>query len=281
MSEPDAKASYVSEMLRHRYNVLGAFGAALASGLLAFQTDLGVALLPLIAYATTASVAALFIPYGAGFRARVDARRQRERRQRMRAYLLEEITRRNHSGAQWGAYQRMCQRIDSLRKVAENSSTALTFADVERLEDATLDFLGLWMALLAMEERERAFNAEAVAYKLREIEAQLQAPLGVEERRRLEQAKQDFEGVLERRTHTRSRQASAEASMLALADTFEEVYQAVMTNPSSTEVSRQLQEAVDRVRLQGQVSEAFDEDLAKFIPEMRARSGQQVKVMGS
>lgn len=281
MADLQNEPSYVSEMLTHRYNILGGLGAVLASCLMAFQMDWGFAALPLLAYATTASVAGLFVPFSAGFRGKVDLRRRRQKRNRMREYLLDEITRRSHSGAQWGAYQRMCQRVESLRRVAENRRTALTQADVERLEDATLDFLGLWMALLAMEERDRAFNPEAVAYKIREVEGQLSGPVSTEERLRLEQAKQDFERVLERRGNTRARQASAEASMLALADTFEEVYQGVMTNPKSSEVSHKLQEAVDRVRLQDQVGEVFDEDLAKFLPETLAKTARQVKVMGS
>jgi len=281
VSDLKPQPGYVSEMLKHPYSVLGALGALLTSGLLAFRYDWGISVLPLLGYATSTSVAALFVPFSGSFRERIDRRRKKEKRSKLRGYLLEEITRRSHSGTQWGAYQRMCQRVDSLRKVAENRDTALMAADVERLEDATLDFLGLWMALLAMEERERAFNPEAVLYKIREVEAELARPHAAEERRRLEQAKVDFVGVLESRAHLRPRQASAEASMLALADTFEEVYQAVMTNPKSTELSRQFQEAVDRVRLQGQDAEVFDEDLAKFLPETLVRSERQVKVSGS
>jgi hypothetical protein len=263
---------YVKEMLGHQYSIYAALGSLLAGTALAFPFGFGVAALPVLAWAAGTSIAALFVPFSPGFRRKVDTRRARERRETLRKHLVAEISKRGGGSAQWAAYRRMGERVASLRKVAENRRMALTLSDVERLEDATVDFLSLWLANLAIHEREAAFDHRAVQRKLEQVNEELLRSPGVEERRRLESAKSNFEGVLRRREQMRTREAAAEAAMLSLADTFEEIYQAVMSNPKSTEVSRRLEEAVDRVRLQEQLESVLEDDLSSLLGQRSSRS---------
>lgn len=86
--------------------------------------------------------------------------------------------------------------------------------------------------------------------RLNALSAQLEAQESETNRKHLRQARADLERILTHRQRLVARQAAADAAMLALADTFDEIYQAVMTNPTSGELAGQLQEAVERLHIE-------------------------------
>jgi hypothetical protein len=62
-------------------------------------------------------------------------------------------------------YQRMYERVQSLYQRAETGHGRLAYRDVEQLDDVSLEYLALWLALLVMDDRAESVN-------LREVETQ-------------------------------------------------------------------------------------------------------------
>lgn len=271
----EEKVSYLKEMLTHKYNIYGLLSTLATSAVLSLPFGFGIGALPVVAYLAGTALAALFIPGSPKFRQSVDDRLRNERREKMRNHLMNEINIRvAQDHPNWRVYWRLRERLESLNKTARNRKTALTVRDVERLDDATVDFLGMWLAGLAIYERQRSMDERAIRHKLEKITAQVEKAQNSADRRRLEKAKADLEKVLVRREQLVSREASIEAAMLAMADTFDEVYQGVMANPNSGDVTRQLQEAVERMHSQEDIGSILDDDLNEMFGVRRAAQGQ-------
>lgn len=276
----EEKVSYVKEMLAHKYNMYGFLGSLAAGAVLSIPFGFGVGLIPVIAYAAGAAIAALFIPSMPSFREKVDTRKRAERREASREHLMNEINMRvgqDHNN--WRAYWRMRERVETLRKTASNRQTQLRMRDVERMDDATVDFLGLWLAGLAIYDRQRSMDERKIRYKLEEVEARLKEATAHADIRRLEKAKGDLEKILKRREQLTSREASIEAAMLNMADTFDEVYQGVMANPHSGDVTRQLQDAVERMHVQEDLGSVLDEDINQMFSVRRSAQAAKSKSM--
>ena len=58
-------------------------------------------------------------------------------------------------------------------------------------------------------------------------------------------------------------------------DAFDEVYQGVMQNPTSSDAVQRLQQAVDRMRVEDELGAAVDEDLASLFKEGKGASARQ------
>jgi hypothetical protein len=97
--------------------------------------------------------------------------------------------------------------------------------------------------------------------RLKALSAQLEVQESETNRKHLRQAKADLDRILTRRQRLVARQAAADAAMLALADTFDEIYQAVMTNPTSGELAGQLQEAVERLHIEEDLDLGLEDTL--------------------
>ncbi len=264
------KPSYVKEMLLHQGNIYTFLVSALAGTLLTIPFGVGIGALPLLAYGAGATIASLFIPSHPLFRARVDARKHRERREGARGHLLFELGQQfmpDHPN--WATYRRICERVRSLNEIVTNHTTTLSSREVEQLDDATVSFLGLWLALEAICQRERATHENTLAHKLAAVQAQLQDEPSDVERRRLERARGDLERVLKSRKQLDSQKASIEAAMLSLSDTFEDVFQNVMANPQSEDISRQLAAAVERLHVEEELSSAIDADIGEMLGTRR------------
>jgi hypothetical protein len=238
--------------------------------LIAFPFGFGVAAIPVLCFAAAEAIAALFIPSSASFRNMVDKNKRAERREQVRKHLVEKITRRTPEGPLWDLYASLLDRVESLRQMVGNRATSLSERDVERLDDATVDFLSLWLGRLSMVERLEAVDEAALRRKLDQLERQIKDTSDVGNRKHLQQAKADLERVLTRRQRLVAKQAAVEAAQLALADTFDEVYQGVMTNPTSSDNSRQLQEAVERLQIEEELDlsgEDFAEPASQALEE--------------
>lgn len=272
----EEKVSYVKEMLTHKNNVYGLLGSFAFGAVLSLPFGFGVGLLPVLAYAAGVAIAALFIPSTPTFRDKVDARKRSERREASREHLMHEINMRvGQEHNNWRAYWRMRERVDTLRKTATNRKTSLRLRDVERMDDATVDFLGLWLAGLAIYDRQRSMDERKIRYKLEEVESRIAEASNTADKRRLEKARSDLQNILNRREQLSSREASIEAAMLNMADTFDEVYQGVMANPNSGDVTEQLQNAVERMHVQEDLGSVMDDDINEMF-EVR-RSAQAAK----
>ncbi len=240
--------SYLKEVVTHQWSLYGLLGALALGTLLAFPYGFKLAALPLLGFAAVEAIAALFLPSSAWFRHWVDAKNRRERREQARAHLLNEIRLRVAEDPLWALYDSLCERLISLHQMVYRNS--LGEGDLERLEDATVDFLGLWLGRLTMLERLETMDEADLKRRLKALSAQLEVQESETNRKHLRQAKADLDRILTRRQRLVARQAAADAAMLALADTFDEIYQAVMTNPTSGELAGQLQEAVERLHIE-------------------------------
>lgn len=189
---------------------------------------------------------------------------------------MAEIERRvSGPGGHWNTYHRMREHLASLEALAQSRETALTEYDIERLEDATVDYLSLWVAALVISERRMSVDTRGLEQRLHSVEGQLERDMPATERHKLERAREDLRRVRERHRGLRARATSIDAAMLSMADTFEEVFQRVMTNPTSSEASGQLQQAVDRMRLEEELDMAVDAELDDLLHRERRAAASQ------
>ncbi|MCB9655932.1 MAG: hypothetical protein H6729_17535 [Deltaproteobacteria bacterium] len=269
--EGDRSASYLMEMLLHPANKYAALGTLTTAALVSIPFGLGLGAVPIVAFLAAESIGALFIPSSGRFRAWVDRKHRRVRREQAREHLLHELrTRVGEHGKAWEAYARMRDRLASLEEVAKNRRTALTAYDVERLDDSTVSYLGLWLAQLLIEERKRAIDDVQVAKSLADIESQIESAPSSVERRRFENAREDLVRIQRRREGLASQEAAVRAGLLSMVDTFEEVYQQVVTDPTSTEATEHLQNAVERLQIEERLEGGIDEELIALFRGKRA-----------
>lgn len=257
----EAPVSYLKEMITHPTSIYGLLGAVIAGAVLSIPLGLGIGAVPLLGYAALEGVAALFIPSSPVFRAAVDRKRREERRRASEKHLLQEIAQRegNLPGPRQ-AWERMRDRLASLQNVAVQREI-LGPTELETLDDATVDYLGLWLSRLVMRERRQSVDATELERRRAHLERQREAAPTGEDRRRADKAINDLTQVLDRHRGLRTRESSVEAAMISMADTFEEVYQRVMTQPTSGAASRDLHDAVERLRMEERLDEAVDVEL--------------------
>ena len=258
--------SYLKEMLTSSTSIYGLLGTLIVAALLSIPLGLGLAVVPVLFYVALQSIAALFIPSSPVFQERINKKKRVERRERIREHLTEEIQRRETDGQfHWRAYHRLRERVASLSELARNRKTDLSERDVERLDDATVDYLSLWLAWLVMAERWRGVDEEGITSRIRAIDAQIEKTQSPLDQKRLQKAREDLEVILKRRESLWGRATEVEAKMLAMTDTLEEVYQRVVTNPNSGSAAAQLQEAVDRMRVEEEIDYAVDAELGALL----------------
>ena len=257
----EGERSYLREMLTHQVTFNGLLASLAASSLLAIPYDWGVAALPLLGFASATSLAALFVPGTTWFRRKVDKRRRDARRAATRNHLFEELRAKvGEEHPQWEVYQRMVRRVVSLRALAKKRSSTFFETDIERIDDATVDYLGLWLARLSMEERAAFLARQDLERKVAETRERLSGAAAAE-RRALEKALADLLRLIDSQTRLSSHRTAVDAAMLAMSDALEEVYQGVMANPSSNEAAKRLEQAVDRMRIEDDLGDAIEDDL--------------------
>jgi len=272
----DEKPSYLTEMLTHQYTLYGFLMSLLVAVMAAFPYGFGVALIPVLFYAALVSIAAMFIPSHPVFKEAVDKKFRAMQREQTRQHLIEEISRRIPRGSHdpqavhWMAYDRLRERLRSLEEIASKRKTSLSGRDLERLDDSTADFLGLWLSRLVNGERLAMIDEHAVRAQLDAIVRQLADPAGGGDRKRLQKAADDLEGVMRRREGLYGRHTAAEAAMLAMIDTFDEVYQSIMANPNSEDATRFLQDAVERLNIEQNLGDPLEGDFDNLLPHRRA-----------
>jgi hypothetical protein len=261
-SASQKKTSYLGEMIKHRYNMYGALTSLAAASVLSIPFGFGVALLPLLGYAAGTSIAALFVPTSRRFRDIVDRKKRSAAREAARTHLIGEIERRVDKGHHyWNSYHRLLERRDSLKQVAEQGDSAISLDDIERLDDTTVDFLGVWLGRIAISERERTFDDDDVKRRIKRIDAEIEEVKDEGNKRRLTKARADLKALLKRRREMRTREASAEAQMLSICDTFDELYQRIMAAPTSQEAASQLRMSVEHLNIEEELDHVLHEEV--------------------
>lgn len=269
-----AKPSYLGAFLKHPTNRM----ALLASGVAAIFASIpfgwtGLALVGVVALGTEV-LAALAIPGLPSFRAWVDREQHHQARAQRRSQLVSELSSYGDSNA-LATYQHMFNRVQALYQTAGDSRTTLTRQDVEKLEDLTVDYLGLCVVNLSLKSRKDHANEDVVIKRIANIQAQLKNPtLPEDEMRQLRSALAEYTEVMNRSRRLAVRRSTLEATLMSMPDKMEEVYQLVITSPYSSEMGSKLEESLARLRIAEEVAAEF-EDPASYafdVPPMAQAS---------
>ena len=253
----DEKPSYLRAFLRHPYNQIGVIAAGCAAIFASIPFGwAGLALVGVVA-AGIESLAALAIPGLPPFKAKID----REHRREMRALRLTRLQAELNSlgdSRTMESYRHMCSRVQALYLSASDTRTTLTREDVEKLEDLTVDYLGLSVVNLSLKQRKDRTGDEQVTTRIAEIKKQLSnTDLPDDELRQLRIALAEYTEILNRSRRLAVRRSALEATLLAMPDKMEEVYQLVITSPYSTDMGGQLEESLSRLRIAEEVQAEF------------------------
>ncbi len=218
----------------------------------------GLALVGVVALGTEV-LAALAIPEFPSFKAWVDREHRRQSRVQRQSRLLDELASLGDSSA-LANYRHMVSRVQALYMTASDTRTTLTSEDVEKLEDLTVDYLGLSVVNASLRQRKDRAGEEMVLSRIAGIQTQLQKPgLPDEEQRQLRSALAEYTEVMNRSRRLAVRRSALEATLISMPDKMEEVYQLVITSPYSTDMGSKLEESLSRLRIAEEVAAEFDE----------------------
>jgi hypothetical protein len=266
----EEKPSYVREVLTSQTNLYAFLGSLAVGAVLSIPFGFGVGAVPLIVFAAGDILAALHIPSLPTFREKVDRCWRARARQASREQLMMEIQKRSGKrtlpSANLRTYQRMYERVQSLYQRADTGQGRLAYRDVEQLDDVTLEYLALWLALLVMDDRAESVNPREVELKVAALEREVAAPRPGTDLRQLQKARADYAAVIERHNRMLSRRRALEAAMLSMPDQLDEIYQTIMTLPVTEDVGTRLEEAIGKLRLQEDIEADLAGDLADAVP---------------
>lgn len=277
----DEKPSYLWAMLTSPLNI-NLFLATLAGGtFLAIPYGAPGMVLPLLAFAAGEAIAAMFVPASSTFRATVDRKLKLKRREAAAMHLRGEIARRcTEHDARWEVYRNLQERVRSLREMGSHRRSALGERELDRIEDTAIDFLGLWLAELSMDERQESVNERDIERRIADIGARIER--GAEDERSLRKARGDLEELLLRHRRLASRKAAVEAALLSLPDAVEEIYQAIITNSSAAEGGARLTEAIERLRLEEELESSYGAEIQNIVrPEAAAARAHSAARQGA
>jgi hypothetical protein len=278
----EKKPSYLREMLTHQGNVYAGLGSLAAATMLSIPFGFGIGAIPLVVFAAGEIIAAMYVPASIAFRDRVDRQWRNRERVTTRDRLLTEIdARAKRTGLQqqtMNAYSRMASRVASLYSRADDAQSRLSVADVERLDDATIEYLYMWLASLVMEERGDAIKPTEIEGRISMLDKDIASPKAGADLRQLQKARADYVNILERHHRMQSRLRALDAAMLSMPDQLEEIYQTIMTTPLSEDVGTRLEESIAKLRLQEDIEAELDGDLATAVPGLAALPRQSASL---
>ncbi|MEO5793870.1 MAG: hypothetical protein ABIP34_02235 [Rhodoferax sp.] len=252
------KPNYLGAFLKHPSNLT----ALLAAGCAAIFASMpmgwaGLGLVGAVALGTEA-LAALAIPSLPSFKAWVDREQHQQARSQRQTRLLAELGTLGDKNA-LATYRHMCGRVQALYQTADDSRTTLTLQDVDKLEDLTVDYLGLCVAYLSLRQRKDGPSEELLTQRIASLQAQLQTTrLPEDEARQLRSALAQYSESLQRARRLAGRRSALEATLLSMPDKMEEVYQLVITSPYSSEMGSKLEDSLARLRIAEEVAAEFD-----------------------
>lgn len=259
------KPSYLGAFLRHPANRT----ALLAAGVVAIFASIPMGLSGLALVGTLALgaeiLAALTVTSLPSFKAWVDREAHHQGLSQRRKLLIDELRNNGESGA-LATYQHMWERVQALYATAGDQQTTLTRQDVEKLDMLTVDYLGLSAVNASLRRRKEQISEDQVNRRIANVEAQLRNPaLGGEEARQLRATLAEYTEVLNRSRRLAVRRSALEATLLAMPDKMEEVYQLVITSPYATDMGSKLEDSLARLRVAEEVAAEFgDIELETF-----------------
>jgi hypothetical protein len=249
--------SYLGAFWRHPRNRV----ALLAAGCAAIFASIpfgwtGLALVGVVTLGLE-SLAALAIPGLPSFRDGVDREHHLQTRTQRQNRLLAEL----NSGGDRKAlatYRHMWGRVQALHQSVGDSQNSLTRTDVEKLEDLLVDYLGLCAVHQSLRQRKDGDHDDLVQQRVSALQAQLQnATLPEDELRQLRNALAEYTEATSRARRLAVRRSTIEATLVALPDKVEEVYQLAISSPYSSGMDGKLEESLARLRIAEEVAAEF------------------------
>ena len=260
------KPSYLGAFVRHPANRIAMLAAGCA-GIFA-TIPLGWSGLALVGVVTLGSeiLAALGISGLPSFRANVDRQHHQQQRNQRRERLLVELANLGDNDA-LAHYRHMHSRVLALHQTIQDAKTTLTAQDVDKLEDMTVDYLALSAVSLSLRQRKDHVNEDMVLKRIAALQTQLQnVRLSDEETRQLRSALAQYDETLQRARRLAIRRSALEATLLAMPDKMEEVYQLVITAPYASDMGDKLEESLSRLRIAEDVRAELESNEAPPLP---------------
>jgi len=280
----EKETSYLGAMLTSQGNLYAVLGAGVLAVLGSFPFGLVGAALPLLALGVGEVIACLVVPDLPPFRAKVDRVNRRAHRMGVRKTLLSELGRRipvEFDGSRlipsrgqsldaterqrMTAINRMIEQIQALSNVAEDRDSQLGEREIERLYEAALDFLSLWIARLVIEAREGASDPHDIRHKLEQIEQSLPEADRITAAQ-LRRAQAEYQGILNRRGALVGKTVAIDAALVAMPDKVDEIYQMVIAAPYSKGIGSRLEDSLSRLRLAEELEQELSLGLSGTLP---------------
>lgn len=266
----EAKPPYLREWLTSQGNIYAFLASAAAAALLSIPYGFGIGALPLIAFAAGEIIASMFIPASITFRDKIDRKYKQQARAAARNHLLDEIQRRAQGGRQYDRtltiFAQMQQRIDSLYRLAGDHGSQFSLRDIDKLDEASMDYLYAKLALLVIEDRAASIDLRQIDERVSAIDRELAAPPVGADTQQLRKARADYQALAARHRRMLSRKTALEAAVLSMPDQLEEIYQMIVAAPRSHELGGKLAEAVGNLRLREEIEGEVANDLEAAIP---------------
>ena len=268
----EKQPSYLKEMLTSQGNLYAGLGTLATAALLSIPFGFGIGALPLIAFAAGEFIAGMYVPGTITFRDAADRKFRARNRDAARVRLFEEIQARDKKRAAFDqTYQtwlRMSERVASLYRHAAESRTDLPMLEIERLEDATIEYLCLWLARLVMEDRAESVNLREIEQRVAAIDRELAGAKPGVDVRQLRKARAEYSALVERHNRMLSRKTAIEAALLSMPDQLEEIYQTIMTTPATEDVGSRLEDSIEKLRLQEDIEAELSGEIEAVMPGM-------------
>lgn len=281
--------SYLGAMFTSTSNMVVVGVAMAAAGVLTVGAGLAIGAIPLVLLAGGEALAAMVVPNLPSFRNKVSREWRSAKRSRTRAAAIAEISsrtgfrlandgysltggrERGDDGRSAAAYNDMVGRIRSLSNVAGDQHTRLGQAEVERLHEAALDFLSMWLARLIIVQRASSVDLDELRAKVSELSGQIEtAKRGGDaiQVRTLERARNEYAGLIRSHQSLGPRREALEAAMVAMPDKINEIQQMVMAAPYASGMDTRLEDSLSRLRIAEEVAEQIQSELYDELPSM-------------
>jgi len=269
------KPSYVSEMLKTQTNVTAGLAALATAAVVAIPLGLAGAAIPLVLFGAGEAIASMFVPSSQTFRNLIDRRVRAKKREAFVEHLRKQIERlAMRDDDNWGTYQRMLDRVASIQDLRKHRKDVITERDLERLEDAAMDFLSLWLTQLSISDRLDSLGSKGLNKQHYQTEERLKKnPDDVT----LRKAKADLDELVKRAERLARRKTVVDAAMIGLPDAVEEIYTAAITSPTAGDVASRLQEAVDRLHIDEELDSKLDAEMGDIPLRLASRPATATK----
>lgn len=173
------------------------------------------------------------------------------------------------------AYNAMLDRIQALRKAVDNGHSRLSGHDVERIEEALVDYLSLWVSRLSISNHRLSTRSGDIEDSIKDIEKRIKSARSQLEHEQLVRAVNDHNETLARRDNMRARDAAIEAVMRSLPDKVEEIHQLAMLSRSPSSFDNRLEDCLSRLHIAERVDEEMRQLLAPPSPSASTPSRRQ------